>query len=98
MAKKEATESTLNFWNESAESYSAGVRKELKNKNINDISWQENAVDKVIFVPEDSLPARAQPNEQVIFDGVLMRVANVIDAIGMKEIHLNLGFAKGVMA
>jgi hypothetical protein len=69
-----------------------------KNNNINDISWQENAVDKVIFVPEDSLPARAQPNEQVIFDGVLMRVANVIDAIGMKEIHLNLGFAKGVMA
>lgn len=67
-----------------------------KNNNVNDIGWQEDTVDKVIFVPEDSLPARAQPNEQVIFDGVMMRVSNVIDAIGMKEIHLSLGFAKAV--
>ena len=44
MAKKEATESTLNFWNESAESYSAGVRKELKNKNIND-KWVQKILE-----------------------------------------------------
>ena len=67
-----------------------------KNNNVNDISWQEDMVDKVLFVPEDSLPARAQPNEQVIYDGVMMKVLNVIDAIGMKEIHLTVGFAKGV--
>ena len=45
-----------------------------KNNNVNDISWQENTVDKVLFVPEDSLPGRAQPNEFVILDGVQMRV------------------------
>jgi len=67
-----------------------------KNNNVNDISWQENMVDKVLFVPEDSLPARAQANEFVLLDGVEMRVLDVIDAIGMKEIHLTVTFAKGV--
>lgn len=67
-----------------------------RNNNVNDISWQENVVDKVLFVPEDSLPARAQANEFVLLDGVQMRVLDVIDAIGMKEIHLTVTFAKGV--
>lgn len=67
-----------------------------KNNNVNDISWQENLADKVLFVPEDSLPARAQPNEFVLLDNVQMRVLDVIDAIGMKEIHLTVTFAKGV--
>lgn len=67
-----------------------------KNNNVNDISWQENTVDKVLFVPEDSLPGRAQANEFVILDGVQMRVSNVIDAVGMKEIHLTVPTAKGV--
>lgn len=67
-----------------------------KNNNVNDISWQEGTVDKVLFVPEDSLPARAQANEFVLLDGVQMRVLDVIDAIGMKEIHLTVTLAKGV--
>lgn len=67
-----------------------------KNNNVVDISWDNNNVDKVLFVPADSLPARAQPNEFVLFDNVQMRVADVIDAIGMKEIHLTIGVAKGV--
>lgn len=67
-----------------------------KNNNVNDISWEQDTVDKVLFVPEDSLPARAQPNEQVIFDGVLMKVLRVVDAVGMKEIHLTISWAKGV--
>lgn len=69
-----------------------------KNNNVIDVSWEQNTADKVLFVPEDSLPARAQPNEQVVFDGVLMKVTNVIDSAGMKEIHLSLGWAKGVQA
>jgi len=68
-----------------------------KNNNVNDISWDANLVDKVLFVPEDSLPARAQPNEQIMLDGVPMRVLDIIDAIGMKEIHLEARWAKGVM-
>ena len=67
-----------------------------KNNNVVDVSWDGNTIDKVIFVPEDSLPARAQPNEQVIFDGVMMRVAYIVDAIDMKEIHLSTIFARGV--
>lgn len=68
-----------------------------KNNNVNDISWDNNMLDMVLFVPEDSLPARAQPNEFILFDDVQMRVSDVIDAIGMKEIHLSLGWSKGVL-
>ena len=67
-----------------------------KNNNVNDISWQEDTVDKVLFVPEDSLPARAQANEFVLLDNVEMRVLRVLDSIGMKEIHLTVTVAKGV--
>ncbi len=67
-----------------------------KNNNVNDISWQENTLDKVLFVPEDSLPAKARVNEFVILDGVQMRVSDVIDAIGMKEVHLTVPYAKEV--
>ena len=66
-----------------------------KNNNVNDISWDNNMLDMVIFVPEDSLPARAQPNEFILLDDHQMRVSSVVDAIGMKEIHLSLGWAKG---
>lgn len=72
------------------------VRLKRKNNNVNDISWDGNTLDKVIFVPEDSLPARAQANESVILDGVQMRVIDVIDAVGMKEIHLTLHYTKAV--
>lgn len=47
-----------------------------------------NLAQKVIFVPVDSLPGRAQPNEFIIFDNVQMRVIDVVDADGMKEIYL----------
>ena len=49
-----------------------------------------NSQEKIIFVPNNSLPARAEPDTTVIFDGVQMRVMDVIDAIGIKEIHLSL--------
>lgn len=47
-----------------------------------------SATQKLIFVPENSLPGRAQPNEFIILDNVQMRVLDVIDADGMKEILL----------
>ena len=68
-----------------------------KNNNVNDISWDNDMLDLVLFVPEDSLPARAQPNEQVLFDGHPVRVMYVIDAAGMKEIHLGTAWSKGVV-
>ena len=67
-----------------------------KNNNVNDISWDNDMLDMVLFVPEDSLPGRAQPNETALFDDVPVRVVDVIDAIGMKEIHLSLAWSKGV--
>ena len=69
-----------------------------KNNNVNDLSLDSNIVDKVLFVPLDSLPARAQANEFVVLDNVQMRVLHVVDAIGMKEIHLTLRWTKDVMA
>lgn len=79
------------------------VMDDTEAKKYNDMaltstfSWEAEHVDKVIFVPEDSLPARAQPNEFVLLDGVAMRVLTVIDAIGMKEIRLQVDYAKGVL-
>lgn len=69
-----------------------------KNNNVNDISWDDNKLEKVLFVPADSLPGRAQPNEFVILDNAQMRVLRVIDAIGMKEIHLTTRYSKAVQA
>jgi hypothetical protein len=62
------------------------VPDDIKSKHIhfNDMT------NKVIFVPTDSLPGRAKPNEFIILDDVEMRVINVIDADGMKEIHLEM--------
>ena len=54
-------------------------------------------MDKVLFVPEDSLPARAQANEFVVLDNTQMRVLHVVDAVGMKEIHLTYRWTKDVM-
>ena len=68
-----------------------------KNNNVNDLSWDGNVIDKVLFVPIDSLPARAQPNEFVLFDNRQYRVLDVIDAVGMKEIHLTYRLSKDVM-
>ena len=68
-----------------------------KNNNVNDLSWDVNTVDKVLFVPNDSIPARAQPNEFVLLDGRQMRVLEIIDAIDMKEIHLTCRISKDVM-
>ena len=61
-----------------------------KNNNVVDVSWDGNTIDRVLFVPEDSLPARAVPNTTVMLDKKQMRVTDVIDAVGMKEIHLTL--------
>lgn len=68
-----------------------------KNNNVNDLSWDVNTIDKVLFVPNDSLPARAQSNEFVLLDGRQMRVLDIIDAVGMKEIHLTYRISKDVM-
>lgn len=46
------------------------------------------ATEIIIFVEDKNLPCRAQPDEFIIFDDVQMRITNVIDAKGMKEIHL----------
>lgn len=67
-----------------------------KNNNVNDLSWDANMVDKVLFVPIDSIPARAQPNEFVLYDNTQMRVLMVIDSIGMKEIHLTYRWTKDI--
>lgn len=65
-----------------------------KNNNVVDISWDNNTIDKVIFVPEDNLPGPVAPNTTVVYDRTQMRVLDVIDAMGMKEIHLSLNTTK----
>ena len=57
-----------------------------KNNNVNDLSWDNDVVDKVIFVPEDSLPSRAQPNEFVIYDGIQMRISSYSQSSGVSSL------------
>ena len=66
-----------------------------KYMTVDEMSWNNNKLEMVLSVPEDSLPARAQPNEFVLLDDHQMRVNYVVDAIGMKEIHLTSGWTKG---
>lgn len=68
-----------------------------KNNNVNDISWDNNTIDKLLYVPYDSLPGRAQPNEFVLLDNVQMRVLRKVDAMGMWEIHLTLAVTKDLI-
>lgn len=56
--------------------------------NAEDIAWDNNIAEKLIFVPVEGFPGKVQPNEQVIFDGKAMRVSSVIENVGVYEIHL----------
>ena len=50
-----------------------------KNNNVNDISWDNNTRDAMIFVPKEDWPGRnpPSPNERGYFDNTLMKILQV---------------------
>lgn len=48
-----------------------------KNNNVNDISWDNNTRDIMIFVPQEDFPGRAIPNESGFFDNMPYKILQV---------------------
>lgn len=59
-----------------------------KNNNVNDISWDNNTIDTLIYVRKEDFPGRTIPNEAGYFDGKMMRMLQVQDDMGMLTIAL----------
>lgn len=61
-----------------------------KNNNVNDISWDNNTREILIFTPLADFPGgkEPEPNTQVLFDKQTMWVRNVAHNMGMIEISL----------
>ncbi len=57
-----------------------------KNNNVNDISWDNNTIDVMIYVREEDFPGRAIPNEAGYFDRKMMRILQVQNDMGMLTI------------
>ena len=61
-----------------------------KNNNVNDISWDNNIREIMIYTPLDGFPGgrKPEPNTHVIFDERSMKVLSADDNMGMLEILL----------
>ncbi len=59
-----------------------------KNNNVNDISWQENTREKLVYTPVATFPDKPEPNTQVIFDERTMRIREVNEDMGVYSIRL----------
>lgn len=67
-----------------------------KNNNVNDISWDNNTKETIVYVPRTSWPGRAEPNEHGYFDGCPMKILQVQDDMGMLAILLVTNMPKAV--
>lgn len=76
------------------------VALKRKNNNVNDLSWDNNTMETMVYVPEESLPDTHAPvpNEHIYFDGVLMKVLQVQNDMGMLGILLTVNSPKAVAA
>lgn len=61
-----------------------------KNNNVNDISWDNNSRETLVYVREEDWPGRkpVQPNEHGYFDNVFMKVLQVEMNFGIYGIVL----------
>lgn len=54
-----------------------------KNNNVNDISWDNNTRETLVYVPKDDFPGNAVPNTHGVFDKRPMKILQVNEDIGM---------------
>ena len=71
-----------------------------KNNNVNDISWDNNIREIVVFTPLDTFPGgrEPEPNTQVMFDRRTMWVLSCDNHIGMLTIRLTARDPREMMA
>lgn len=59
-----------------------------KNNNVNDISWDNNTSETLIYTPVKGFPGVPEPGTTVIYDGKSMRVLQKQEDMGMYTIVL----------
>lgn len=67
-----------------------------KNNNVNDISWDNNTSETLVYVPESKWPGRAEPNEHGYFDGRPVKILQAQNDMGMLAILLVSNITKAV--
>jgi hypothetical protein len=67
-----------------------------KNNNVNDISWDNNTTETLIYVRREDFPGRAQPNEHGFFDRKPVKILQVSEDMGMLCICLVANYPKAV--
>lgn len=67
-----------------------------KNNNVNDISWDNNTRETVVYVPKEDWPGRMVPNEHGYFDHVYMKIQQIQEDMGMLTIVLSTYSPKAV--
>jgi len=60
-----------------------------KNNNVNDINWDNNTIDTLIYCRKEDFPGRPVPNEFGYWDKAFMRVIQVQEDMGMYTIALS---------
>lgn len=68
-----------------------------KNNNVNDISWDPNIHEILVYTPVDNLPRPPIPNSFVIFDRAQYRILDVEVNAGVYAITLTATEARAVV-
>ena len=75
------------------------VALKRKNNNVNDISWDNNTIETMVYVPQEDWPGRYPvPNDHGFFDNVHMKILQVQNDMGMLGIVLSTSSPKAVAA
>lgn len=67
-----------------------------KNNNVNDISWDNNTMETVVYVPKEDWPGRMVPNEHGFFDNTHMKIMQIQDDMAFLTIVLSTVSPKAV--
>lgn len=67
-----------------------------KNNNVNDVSWDNNTMETIVYVPREDFPGRAIPNEHGFFDNRHMKILQVQDDMDMLAIVLVTNMPRAV--
>lgn len=67
-----------------------------KNNNVNDISWDNNKTETLIYVPKEDFPGRAMPNETGLFDNKPFRILQVNEDMEMLCICITSNDTKAI--
>ncbi|MSS16109.1 hypothetical protein [Porcincola intestinalis] len=83
---------TTHFWNGQKIVCVVDEEESLKrkNNNVNDISWDNNARQKLVHTPLKGFPGgkEPEPNTQIVFDKKPMFVLEVLNNMGLLDIWL----------